>query len=163
MYIQYGNELILVDDNSDELKHFGVLGMPWGIHKGKIATTYAKAKTKSKKLENKLTYATNRAKRREAIYRRKGSRRHWTDHGVVSEEKALRKYNKAKAKQMKLERKSERWGELTAKAFRNYDTDKLDSVMVDNGRKIIAIAGADFLDYRIIPDLPRKSALNRRT
>lgn len=158
MYIQYNNELILVDDNTDELKHFGVLGMKWGIHKGKIATTYAKAKTKSKKLENKLTYATNRTRRREATYRKKGSRRHWTDRGVLSEEKALRKYNKAKAKQMKLERKSERWGQLTAKAFRDYDTDKLDRVMVDSGRKITAIAGADFLDYRIIPDVPKKSA-----
>lgn len=157
MYVQSNDKLILVDDQTDELKHFGVLGMKWGIHKGKIATTYAKAKTKSKKLNDKLTYAKNRATRKEEIYRGKGSHRHLTEFGVASEKKALRKFNKAKSKQMKLERKSEQWGLLTAKAFRDYDISKLDNAMVNDGRKITAMAGADFLDYRVMPDLPTKT------
>lgn len=38
---------------SEELKHYGVLGMKWGVHKGNATKAYHKAVLKKKKLEKK--------------------------------------------------------------------------------------------------------------
>lgn len=45
--------------NEDELMHYGVLGMKWGVHKGNVAQAYGKAMTKRKKLENKVSKTKN--------------------------------------------------------------------------------------------------------
>lgn len=41
----------------NELMHYGVLGMKWGVHKGNVAQAYSKASTKRKKLDNRVVQA----------------------------------------------------------------------------------------------------------
>lgn len=43
--------------NENELMHYGVLGMKWGVHKGNVSQAYGKATTKRRKLENNVTKA----------------------------------------------------------------------------------------------------------
>lgn len=41
----------------NELMHYGVLGMKWGVHRGNVSTAYGKATAKRKKLENRVVQA----------------------------------------------------------------------------------------------------------
>lgn len=38
----------------NELMHYGVIGMKWGVHKGNVAQAYDRATEKRKKLENRV-------------------------------------------------------------------------------------------------------------
>ena len=52
----------LVSD--EELKHYGVIGMKWGVRRGKTSTAYAKASKKLKKLETKADKKQAKANKR---------------------------------------------------------------------------------------------------
>ena len=41
----------------NELMHYGVIGMKWGVHRGNVAQAYSKATAKRKKLENRVVQA----------------------------------------------------------------------------------------------------------
>lgn len=46
--------------NNDELMHYGVLGMHWGVQRGRTGQTIAKAQRKMTKLDAKHTKAVNK-------------------------------------------------------------------------------------------------------
>lgn len=46
--------------NNDELMHYGVLGMHWGVRRGRTGQTIAKAQRKMTKLDAKHTKAVNK-------------------------------------------------------------------------------------------------------
>ena len=39
---------------NDELMHYGVMGMKWGVHRGQSAKAYAKASNKLNKMSGKI-------------------------------------------------------------------------------------------------------------
>lgn len=56
--------------NNNELKHYGVLGMKWGIRKGEYSKTFTKASKKANKLQRKASKADNKAKKHEYKYKK---------------------------------------------------------------------------------------------
>lgn len=46
--------------NNDELMHYGILGMHWGVRRGRTGQTIAKAQKKMTKLDAKHTKAVNK-------------------------------------------------------------------------------------------------------
>lgn len=60
----YEYQLQLKDD---ELAHYGVLGMKWGVHRGRVNTAYAKAISKQRKLNDRVLKTS--AKERKADMR----------------------------------------------------------------------------------------------
>ena len=43
--------------NDNELKHYGVIGMKWGVYRGNVASEYSKATAKRKKLDDRVVKA----------------------------------------------------------------------------------------------------------
>lgn len=43
--------------NDNELKHYGVIGMKWGVHRGNVSSAYGKATAKRKKLDDRVVKA----------------------------------------------------------------------------------------------------------
>lgn len=76
----------------DELMHYGIIGMKWGVHKGNVSQAYNKAVIKRKKLDNRVAEA-KKAYDRATIKANTG---------------VSRKYQKLKAKADKLQAKSDK-------------------------------------------------------
>ena len=43
--------------NDNELMHYGVIGMKWGVHRGNVSSAYSKATAKRKKLDDRVVKA----------------------------------------------------------------------------------------------------------
>lgn len=49
--------------SNEELMHYGVLGMKWGIHRGNVAQSYSKAVSKRNKLDKQVEVAKTKAQK----------------------------------------------------------------------------------------------------
>lgn len=49
--------------SNEELMHYGVLGMKWGIHRGNVAQSYSKAVAKRNKLDKQVEVAKTKARK----------------------------------------------------------------------------------------------------
>ena len=129
--------------DSPELQHHGILGMKWGIRKGRYAESYAKGVKKLKKLDRDANeferkskhrkyqaaklrnkaYRTRNANRRERILSKAAS---WEARGAKLEYSAERYRNKGKKFYKKMER-----------AFEGVDTKSLNKEDVEYGKRYL--------------------------
>lgn len=85
---------VIRNTNPDELYHYGVLGMKWGVHRGRINDTISKAQRKMEKLDAKSQKALRKKyKRSNPIIRTSYSDARYATAARKSD-KALAKANK---------------------------------------------------------------------
>lgn len=124
-----------------ELKHYGVIGMKWGVRRGKTAKAYQKASKKLKKLDDRVTSAENVAIKRHDKYDNVMSSRFAS---TRRQEKAHRKVTEAAAGYRKSIRKANKWYKSMEKTFANTDI-KLTSEQVALGKKYLHNLSMDTL------------------
>lgn len=108
----------------DELKHYGVLGMKWGVRRGNVDKAYAKASRKLEKIDAK----TQKHQKKLTKYTKKADRKFLYRDGY--EEMAQNQQRKT----LKSMRKAEKWVKKMEKTFANTDI-KLTKEQIDIGKQ----------------------------
>lgn len=118
-----------------ELCHYGVIGMKWGVRRGRTAKAYEKASKKLQKLDKKADKQLERAyNQRDRAYAKADSF-FSTERG---RRKALARANKAMRDATRSANKARRWVRSMEKTFANTDV-SLTKEQVDMGRKYLDV------------------------
>jgi hypothetical protein len=116
---------------SEELMHYGVLGMKWGVRRGQSAQVYAKASKKLNRLDRKADRALEKAYGKKAKADRKAS-------SFFASEKSARKAdfkaNKAMRKAIVKSNKARKWLHEMERTFSD-TPESLSREQIDLGRK----------------------------
>lgn len=125
-----------MEQNNQELQHYGVLGMKWGVRKNP-SRAYAKAVKKKEKLEKKSTDLNLQA----AKYRSKALKKSAKATSEKQHQKARKlefKANKLSLQSAKLEQKGLKWAKAMDKTFAGYDITRLSKTeMAEKGSRYI--------------------------
>lgn len=124
-----------------ELYHYGVLGMKWGVRRGKTAKAYSKASKKLNKFDQKVTDAEQEVIKRSKKYDNAMASRFATNR---RQEKAQHKVNEAAASYRKSLRKANKWYKSMEKTFAKTDV-KFTSDQVKLGKKYVSRLSMDAL------------------
>lgn len=127
--------------HNNELYHYGVIGMKWGVRRGNTAKAYQKASKKLDKLDKKVSKAENkvinRAKKNDdALASRFSSKR--------KRNRAQRKVAEAAASYRNSLRKANKWYKSMEKTFAKTDV-KLTTEQVKRGKKYVNRLSTDAL------------------
>lgn len=142
--------------NENELMHYSVLGMKWGVHKGNVSQAYGKATTKRRKLENNVTKAKKayekatvkantgvsyKYQKLQAKADRLQSKADRKKYGFFTNaNKAAKlqvKAGRTKAQYIKAQRKAERWIKAMDKTFKDYDVNNLPTEKINKGKEFV--------------------------
>lgn len=128
-----------MEQYNKELYHYGVVGMKWGIHRGRTTEAYEKASKKLKKLDDKIEKA--QAKSRRATEKADNRRYGFATPGMRA--RAERKARKASYKVAKKTRKANKWLNKMDKTFSKTEIKSLSSEQLSMGKKYL-----DYLNSR---------------
>lgn len=117
--------------NSNELYHYGVIGMKWGVRRGNSARAYEKASKKLNRLDRKADRAVEKAYNKKSKADRKAS-------SFFASEKSARKADfkaqKAQRKATVKANKARKWLHEMDKTFKN-TPESLSRDQIDLGKK----------------------------
>lgn len=130
----YSNGYIITSDglvSVDELRHYGVLGMKWGVHRGRAKQAYEKASKKLNKLADKADKSQTKADKKlaKAVQAQYG----W---GLRDAKKAKWKAGREQYKADKKKKKVVKYMNKMEKVFKN-TTVKMSKNQYDLGKKYI--------------------------
>lgn len=117
----------------DELAHYGVIGMKWGIRRGKTSEAYAKASKKLAKMDKKIEKLNKKARAQRAYADAKESRLFVSDDAI---RKANKRASKANSKAINATRAGRKWYERMEKEFGKTDI-SLTKEQHDIGKKYL--------------------------
>lgn len=122
-----------------ELKHYGVLGMKWGVRRGRTAEAYAKASKKLKKLDTKVEKQRKKAAR-------KADRAEATEYSPFSSRRSkIKRAKQARTSSHNLARRikrAQRWYNKMEKTFAETD------ISLSSEQKALGRQYMDQLDFR---------------
>lgn len=122
---------MLPENYKHELYHYGVLGMKWGVRRGKTEKAYAKASKKLNKLDKRVDDAEALARKRKGQADSAAASR-FIPNRVVAKREA--KAKQASAQAAIRNRKAERWYTSMEKTFAN-TTISLSSEQIAMGQR----------------------------
>jgi hypothetical protein len=119
---------------NDDIRHYGVIGMKWGVRRGNYSKTYAKSSKKLKKLDEKA------AKKR--LESAKLAKKALAKEANATSEKQYRKArekqfkaNKLNLKSAKLQKKAMKFEKQMAKSFANVKIKDIEQKDLELGKK----------------------------
>lgn len=123
------------DHMSEELKHYGVLGMKWGV-KRNPSKAYGRAVLKKKKLEERVVES-----------RFAGTKMQYKAEKLRQKAKTEKKMEKANDKMLqanrllldaaKAEKKGQKWAKAMDKTFQNYKIKKIPEGNLKDGKNFV--------------------------
>ena len=149
--------------NDNELMHYGVLGMKWGVHRGRVAQSYGKAVAKRNKLDKRVEVAKAKAqkatvkantgvsakyKKLQATadkYQRKADKKKYGF--IPNQKKAAKLQVKAERRDMKAgkaqtdyiraQRKAQKWAKQMDKTFKGKNISQISKKHKDSGKNYV--------------------------
>lgn len=122
-----------VTKEDTELKHYGVLGMKWGVRKNP-SQAFSKASKKASRLSDKYEKYSSKAATADAKAHKSG-KRYVTEIGRGITENRFKKAVKFDRKAYRTLKKLDRWNEKTFDIFKKVRVESIDPKILDKGQK----------------------------
>lgn len=122
--------------SGNDLRHYGVMGMKWGVRRGNASKAFAKAAKKANKLESKAMKTNLKSAKLAKKALKKEMRATNEDQAKKAREKQF-KANKLRLKSAKLEKKALKWKKRMEKEFAKVKMSDVSKEHLDAGKRYV--------------------------